>query len=113
MPTQEIEGRKLTRRAETVLAALRAHEPELRAFGVESLSLFGSIARGDDDDRSDVDIAVRIGSVTGSGFAYVGRLEDLRERLGRLLGRDVDLVTEPARNPRLQRALEAERIVTF
>jgi hypothetical protein len=70
MSTTEIEGRALSRRAELVLAALRAHEPELRAYGVESLSLFGCLARGDDDRHSDVDIVVRLGAVTVGGFAY-------------------------------------------
>ena len=113
MSTREIEARAISRRAEAVLAALRAHEPELRACGIEGLSLFGSLARGDDDSHSDVDIAVRVGTVTGSGFAYFARLQDLQERLGRILDSSVDMVTEPVRNPKLQRALEAERIVAF
>ena len=40
----------------TVLATLREHEPELKAAGIVSLSLFGSVARGDESPQSDVDL---------------------------------------------------------
>ena len=42
---------------EEAIAILRRHEPELKAAGVVSASLFGSTARGD-ADPGDVDIAV-------------------------------------------------------
>lgn len=40
---------------------LRENEPELKAAGVVSVSLFGSTARGE-FDPGDVDIAVRLGA---------------------------------------------------
>ena len=46
-------------RAEDVIATLRAHETDLRAAGIQSLALFGSVARGDADPDSDVDLAVK------------------------------------------------------
>lgn len=113
MATQDIEKRPIARPVNSLLAVLRAHEPELRSLGVEGLSVFGSVARGDDDACSDVDIAVRMCPLSGSGFAYFGRLDDLRERLTTILARKVDLVTEPARNPRLRQSLDAERLVAF
>ncbi len=42
--------------AERVIAALRVHEAELRRAGICRLSLFGSVARGDDEADSDVDL---------------------------------------------------------
>ena len=45
--------------AEDVVATLRAHETDLRAAGIQSLALFGSVARGDADPDSDVDLAVK------------------------------------------------------
>jgi hypothetical protein len=42
-----------------LLAVLRAHEAELRARGVETITLFGSLARGNGNEMSDVDLAVR------------------------------------------------------
>ena len=39
--------------ADDVIVTLRAHEAELRAAGINRLSLFGSVARGDaGSDRS-------------------------------------------------------------
>ncbi len=68
---------------QTLIQTLRAHEAELRRAGVQSLSLFGSAARGDAGPDSDVDVGVRLSAdFTQGGFKYVGRLEDLRERPG-------------------------------
>lgn len=90
------------------------HEPELRRLGVVSLSLFGSVARGESDAHSDIDIAVRIDpAIASGGFEYFGHLEDLRQRLSEILGSDVDVITEPVRKPRLRRDLEQDRILAF
>jgi hypothetical protein len=51
-----------TRSRPEVLAVLRAHEAELRARGVETLTLFGSMERGDATGASDVDSPVRPGA---------------------------------------------------
>ena len=51
--------------AEHVIATLRAHEVELRQAGIHRLSLFGSIARGDGEAESDVDLAVEFDPAAG------------------------------------------------
>ncbi len=43
-----------------IISRLRAHEPELRAAGVMSLALFGSTARGEQRNDSDIDVVVRL-----------------------------------------------------
>jgi uncharacterized protein len=43
--------------AERVIATLRAYEAELRQAGLRSLSLFGSVARGETETDSDIDLA--------------------------------------------------------
>jgi predicted nucleotidyltransferase len=43
-----------------VIAALKAHAQEIRTAGVLSVSLFGSVARGE-NTAHDVDVAVRLG----------------------------------------------------
>jgi predicted nucleotidyltransferase len=40
------------------LHTLREHEAELRALGVRHASIFGSVARGDMHEDSDVDVLV-------------------------------------------------------
>lgn len=42
---------------ETIIDALRAHRAELQALGVESLALFGSVARNQERADSDIDLA--------------------------------------------------------
>jgi hypothetical protein len=99
---------------EEVIATLRSHEAELRAAGVERLSLFGSVARGDQTERSDVDVAIRLShEAADGGFAYFGRLDALTRRIRNILGCDVDVVTEPIRTERLRRAVEKEAMLAF
>jgi uncharacterized protein len=43
-------------RADEVIARLKEHEAELRRLGVDHLHLFGSVARDEASDRSDVDL---------------------------------------------------------
>jgi predicted nucleotidyltransferase len=99
---------------DTVIAALREHEPELKAAGVASLSLFGSVARGDNRDDSDVDLVVRLDEEAArGGFAYFGRLNALKDRLTAILGRPADVVAEPVHKERLRHAIETERALAF
>ena len=99
---------------DTVIATLRAHEPELKAAGVVSLSVFGSVARGDNREDSDVDVVVRLSEEAArGGFAYFGRLDALTHRLTGILGRPVDVVAEPVRKDRLRRAIENESAIAF
>ncbi len=85
-----------------VIAALKAHEQELRAAGVLSVSLFGSVARGE-DPANDVDVAVRLGeNFSAPGLNYFSRLSELEGHLSGILGCKVDVIEEPVRKKRLQ-----------
>ncbi len=96
-----------------VIATLRQHEPELRSAGVVSLSLFGSTAR-DEADPADVDIAVRLAErFSSGGFDYYYQLEQLQQRLSRLIGCKVDLVPEPLRKERFQHEIDRDRALAF
>jgi predicted nucleotidyltransferase len=97
-----------------ILATLRAHENEFRSRGIQSLSLFGSLARGDNRPDSDIDVAVRLGGeFSAGGFDYFSCLENLEAQLSRLLGCKVDLVEEPVRKPRLQQEIDRNRAIAF
>src|SRR5579859_2643818 len=78
--------------AETVIAALRAHQEELRKSGIRHLWLFGSVARGDATAESDLDLAAELDPDARIGLL---RRVSLVRRLGELLGLKVDLITEP------------------
>lgn len=97
-----------------IISTLRAHEPELRAAGVTSLALFGSAARGEQRDDSDVDVVVQLTEEARSGgFAYFGRIDTLTRKLTDILHRPVDVVAEPIMKDRLRRAIERDRIIAF
>lgn len=78
------------RRSE-VIATLRAHQSELDALGVTSLSLFGSTARDEAGPDSDVDVLAEF-----DGGATFDRYMGLVLALQDWLGRRVDVVTPGA-----------------
>jgi predicted nucleotidyltransferase len=78
-------------RQENPLDILSRHRDELRQFGVKSLTLFGSVVRGDDRPDSDVDMLVEFNRPTGV-LAFLR----LKYHLEAILGRKVDLVTSQA-----------------
>lgn len=71
-----------------VLTILTAHRHEILGYGVQSLSLFGSVARGESGPESDVDLLVDFGRPP-SFDSYM----NLKLALEDLLGKRVDLVT--------------------
>lgn len=97
-----------------VIAKLREHEDELRAVGVQTLSLFGSVARGEATEGSDVDVVVQLDlDVMGRGLSYFSSLADLKERLQDIVGKPVDIVSEPILKPRLAKEIERDRQFAF
>jgi predicted nucleotidyltransferase len=98
-----------TRRDE-VIRKLRAHESELKAAGVMRLAVFGSVARGDQSDQSDVDLLADFDKTRRYTLLTMGRLES---RLADLLGTKVDLcLTESLKDSVKSRALQ-EAVVAF
>jgi uncharacterized protein len=96
-----------------VVAALKAHEQDLRTAGVLSLSLFGSVARGE-DSAHDVDVAVRLGeNFSTRGLNYFSRLSELEGRLSGILGCKVDVIEEPVRKKRFQTEIDRDRAIAF
>ncbi len=87
-----------------LLRLLQAHKQTLRErFGVTSLALFGSFARGEAHDDSDLDFLVTFdGPATSrSYFGVQFYIEDFT-------GRTVDLVTAKALRPQLQPSVERD-----
>ena len=95
---------------DTALSRLKAHEAELRAMGVAGLSLFGSVARGEEGPDSDVDLAARFDPAAEVGMVKYGLII---ERLRTLLHARVDLVGEPARTARMQSQIDRDRAPVF
>ena len=99
-----------TNLAERVIATLRAHEAELRRAGIRHLSLFGSVARGDAEATSDVDLAAELDPDARIGLFALAALE---RRLANLLGRKADLVPELVEKPVLRAKIDRDRRPAF
>jgi predicted nucleotidyltransferase len=96
--------------AEQVIALLRAHEAEFRQAGLRSLSLFGSVARGETETDSDIDLAAEFDPAARMDLL---RLTALEGRIAELLGRPVDLLPEPVEKRRLQDRINRDRRRAF
>jgi uncharacterized protein len=92
-----------------IIAALRNQAPDIRSLGATSLYLFGSAARGEARDDSDVDLFV---DYDPERFSFV-ELIRLRERLSHILGRPADLTTREGLHPMLRPQIEAEAVKVF
>ena len=91
---------------QVVLTKLKERIEEIRQrFSVRNLSIFGSIARGESTDDSDVDVLV-VFDREGSFDLFM----DLKFYLEDLLGVKIDLVTDKALRPQIRRAIEQELI---
>jgi predicted nucleotidyltransferase len=95
-----------------VIATLKRHKAELNKLGIVRLSLFGSTARDEASRKSDVDLAVTL-TPSRRGFAHLERMDRIRERLSEILGCPVDVIEEPAPSPRVQRAIDQDRVLAF
>ncbi len=88
---------------------IEAHRAELLALarrrGIEDVRVFGSMARGDADEASDVDLLVAL-PPGASGLALGGLLMDAQD----LLGRRVDVVTEATLHPALRDRVLADAV---
>lgn len=81
-----------------VTSSLGRQLPALRReFFVDKVGVFGSFVHGDANSDSDVDILVDL-SRPISMFRFL----DLEEKLSRILGRKVDLVTTRALKPAIK-----------
>ena len=95
---------------ERILAILRDHAAELKAAGMVHVRLFGSVARGEANPQSDVDVMVDFDKTKPITLITVAGLE---RRLAEMLGARVDLCSEEwMRKPVSKRALQ-EAIVAF
>ena len=80
---------------------IEEHRAEILALaerhGVQNVRVFGSMARGDANDASDVDLLVSL-TPERSGLALGALLMDVQT----LLNRRVDVLTEPGLHPMLR-----------
>jgi len=91
-------GRRVRRLRNELVGAAARH-------GASNLRVFGSVARGEDTDDSDVDLLVDLPADVG--LFGLGRL---RKELVEILGADVDLVPGSDLEPGLRSDIEADQV---
>ena len=76
---------------EEIKKVLKEHKKELKEkYGVKRIGIFGSFARGEQNERSDVDVIVEF----ENGKATLDNFMELTELLEKIFGRKVDLLTK-------------------
>jgi uncharacterized protein len=88
---------------EDVAAVVRSHQEITLRLGIQALYVFGSVARGEASENSDVDFLVEF-----EGAPSFDRYMDLKFLLEDALGCTVDLVTRAALKPRMRDTIEKE-----
>ncbi len=72
---------------------IRRHRTQILALaercGLKDVRVFGSVARGEEDQNSDVDLLVNVADASDP-FAFV----DFQQGVSKLLSREIDLVFE-------------------
>ncbi len=91
------------------ISRLRAHEADLKRLGVEHLYLFGSTARGEAREDSDVDLFFD----HEKGKLGLFEVMDVQERAAGILGRPADVMTRDSLHPRLRKRIEASAVRVF
>ena len=91
-------GRRVRRRRAAMLAVAARH-------GMTELRVFGSVARGQDTDNSDLDLLVHVPE--GTGLLALGRFT---QELENLLHVPVDVVPDDSVKPRFRTSIERDLV---
>ena len=92
----------------TVEQIRRIAAPIAAAYGVKSMRLFGSYARGEANENSDVDLLIDRGGIR-SGFVLGGLYADLRDGLKK----DLDLVTTQGADADFLLRIQPEEVLIY
>ncbi|MDY6936752.1 MAG: nucleotidyltransferase family protein [Cyanobacteriota bacterium] len=95
-------------KSDEVITILAAHREQLKAMGVKSLNLFGSVARDEARPDSDVDFLVEFDRPVGL-FEFI----EVRLYLQDILGCDVDMGTENALREHLREPVLEDVVRAF
>lgn len=96
----------MSKNVDEITSLLREHRPTLHAkYRVSELSIFGSYARGQQTQESDVDILIGYDQAP-----TLWMLTELKDYLGDVLGMRVDVVTQRGLKERIRSRVLAEAI---
>ena|SRR5579863_8439930 len=91
------------------ISRLKAHEADLKRLGVEHLYMFGSTARGEAREDSDIDLFFDY----ERGKFGLFELMDVKEYTAGILGRNADIMTRDSIHKMLRRKIEATAVRVF
>ena len=91
------------------ISRLQQHEAELKRLGVEHLYMFGSTARGEAKDDSDVDLFFDY----EKGKLGLFELMDVKEYAAGILGRKADIMTRDSLHKVLREKIESTAVRVF
>jgi uncharacterized protein len=91
------------------ISRLQQHEADLKRLGVEHLYMFGSTARGEATNDSDVDLFFDY----QKGKLGVYELMDVKDFTASILGRKTDIMTRDSLHKTLRETIEATAIRVF
>lgn len=89
-----------------IIDRLAFYQAEVKAMGIETLALFGTVARDEVTPNSDIDLLVTFNRPIGL-LHYVR----IRRRLSEILGREVDLVTRSALREEMREEILPDKAV--
>ena len=89
---------------------LKSLEPSLRKDGVTALYLFGSYARGEETETSDIDLLFDIAA--GVRFSLFDQAR-IGRQLSEFLETKVDFIPRRALHPLIKAQIEAEKLTVF
>ena len=85
---------------------LAANRKELRErYNVKSISIFGSYARGEQTEKSDLDVMVELDKTIG-----LFQLMDLQDYIKKLVGLKVDIVPKESLKPIIKKDILKEAV---
>ena len=96
-------------KCDAAIAKLRAHEAELKRLGVQHLYLFGSTARGEAREGSDVDLFFDY----EKGKLSLIDLMEVKEQTARILGDKTDIMTRDSLHKTLRKSIEDSAVRVF
>jgi predicted nucleotidyltransferase len=77
-------------------------------YGVQRVVLFGSYARGEGRENSDIDLLIDKGAIKGL-FQFAAFQRELQEKLNK----PVDVLTQGALSERFQRQIHKEEVLLY
>ena len=93
-----------------VLEILRAHESDLRRLGVAHAAVFGSVARGEADTESDIDVLVDLDESRPRGIFEYARM---KLYINEVLGAPSDVVNRRTLKPLLRTNILHDTVHAF